>query len=677
MDPVKLHRLNSLVRFVSVCIALAAATFVACAAERASTTTGRREALVIGNDSYRHVPPLGTARTDARALAAALRKYGFDVTLLVDVDQRAFKAAIRQFKARVAGADDTVFFYAGHGVEFAGSNYLLPIDVEFGDSEEQLRDDGIRLQRILDDLREQKVRFSLAIIDACRDNPFKQNGRALSGRGLGPTTPATGQMVVYSAGAGQSALDALGADDHDPHGLFTRVLLKELDKPGTPVDQIVRAVRDEVARLAKNAGHDQVPALYDQTLGKFYFRPPLSGDAVAANDPSRAQRPAAESGHDARSAESIEDKLWNLIEDSSDATDFEDYLKRYPNGRYVALAQRKLRMVRQSLSAAGGSGRSTSPTPTPSSAPTTSPAPEWSIPSISSSAVAKPSASSFTPGEVFRDCGDCPEMVTIPAGSFQMGSPASEAERFDNEGPVHEVRIARAIAVGKYKVTRGQYAAFVKATGHGDGDGCWVFDAKGRTLDKVAEANWRRPGFEQDDQHPAVCVNWGDARAYAAWMSRTTGQRYRLLSEAEAEYVARAGSRTSRPWGDDASVACRYANVGDRSLKDKMPDWFGDLHSCSDEYAFTSPVGKFEKNAQGLYDTLGNVWEWTEDCWNENYTAAPGDGSAWSSGDCAKRVLRGGSWSGKPRAIRSANRFRYDTAHRYSFLGFRVARALP
>jgi uncharacterized caspase-like protein len=246
-----------------------------------------RIALVIGNDSYRNVPALRNARTDAGAMARALEQNGFKVTLLQDLDERSWRAGLRAFKARVAEGDDVVFFYAGHGVQIGATNYLLPVDIR-AETEDQVRDEAVPLQRVLEDLEERKARFSMIIVDACRDNPFRAKGRALGGRGLVPTTAATGQMIIYSAGSGQQALDQLGPDDKDPNGLFTRVFLKELGKPGQPVDRMLRGVRDEVARTARTVKHDQVPALYDQSLGDFYFRQgtlaaPTAGAAAAAS----------------------------------------------------------------------------------------------------------------------------------------------------------------------------------------------------------------------------------------------------------------------------------------------------------------------------------------------------------------------------------------------------------
>jgi hypothetical protein len=238
--------------------------------EKATQPVTRR-ALLIGNDNYIAVPKLNNAREDARAMSRALEKLGFKVTLRTDLNERQTKEVLRTFKEQVQGGDEVVFFFAGHGIQISGSNYLLPVDTR-SISEAQVRDESIPLQRVLDDIEETKARFTLAIIDACRDNPFKVAGRSIGGRGLAPTSAATGQMVIFSAGAGQQALDRLGDNDRNPNGVFTRVLIREMEREGVAVDRILRNVRSEVVRLAKSVGHEQVPALYDQALGDFYFK---------------------------------------------------------------------------------------------------------------------------------------------------------------------------------------------------------------------------------------------------------------------------------------------------------------------------------------------------------------------------------------------------------------------
>lgn len=238
--------------------------------QQAQAISAPRKALVIGNNNYQHVSKLINAKEDAAAIAKNLNQLGYAVSLHVDLNEKTFKQALREFRGSLDGGDEVLFYFAGHGVQLGSSNYLLPIDTK-GDNEEQVKDEAVELQRVLDDLKARNSKFALAIIDACRDNPFKQSGRAIGGRGLAPTTAATGQMVMFSAGAGQQALDKLGGNDKDKNGVFTRVLLKEMTKPGISVDRVLRNVRNEVVRLSKSIGHEQTPALYDQAVGDFFF----------------------------------------------------------------------------------------------------------------------------------------------------------------------------------------------------------------------------------------------------------------------------------------------------------------------------------------------------------------------------------------------------------------------
>jgi hypothetical protein len=307
----------------------------------AAPAQARRLALVIGNDSYQNVQPLKNARADAKAISTELKTVGFDVTLKQDLTQKAMKSALRDFKAQVAGGDEVVFYFSGHGVQFGGTNYLIPVDIT-ADSEAQVADDAVPLQRILDDLTDQKARFSLAIIDACRSNPFKEAGRAIGGRGLVPVTPATGQMIMYSAGAGQAALDNLGPHDANPNGVFTRVLIEAMRKPGVPAGTLLKDVQSDVVELAHGVGHEQVPALYDQSLGKFYFRP---GAAVAGNP-----APPASAIHVPTSAE-LDESYWLGIKGSTDASDFAGYSKSFPKGLHVAEAEMMTRKLSRSAAA--------------------------------------------------------------------------------------------------------------------------------------------------------------------------------------------------------------------------------------------------------------------------------------------------------------------------------------
>ena len=241
------------------------------AAPAKPVTFANRKALVIGNDQYTDVSPLANAAADADAMAKSLELVGYKVFKHHNLTEKKFKQAVRDFRQQLNGGDEVLFFYAGHGVQLGSANYLLPIDVK-GEGEDQIKDDAILLQKVLDDMEEKKTKFALAVIDACRDNPFKGKGRALGGRGLAPTTAATGQMIMFSAGSGQQALDRLGDNDKEKNGLFTRIFVKEMLKPGLSVDRVLRNVRNEVVRLAKSVGHEQTPALYDQAIGEFYFK---------------------------------------------------------------------------------------------------------------------------------------------------------------------------------------------------------------------------------------------------------------------------------------------------------------------------------------------------------------------------------------------------------------------
>lgn len=259
-----------------------------------------------------------------------------------------------------------------------------------------------------------------------------------------------------------------------------------------------------------------------------------------------------------------------------------------------------------------------------------------------------------TPLTVFRDCAECPEMVVIPEGTFTMGSPTTETSHDPREGPIHSVKVT-AFALGQYEVTRGEFEVFASEMGL-KREPCLV--SKGTSLVEDAQRNWRAPGFRQTPRDPVVCVSWRDAVTYVQWLATKTKHAYRLPSEAEWEYAARANTTTRWFWGEDPSQTCEYANVG-----------------CGNKG--TIPVGTLKPNRYGLYDMLGNVWEWAEDCWNEGYSGAPVDGTAWSVGSCQTRVIRGSSYELLPDHARSAIRIGFPSSDRTQSIGFRVAMTLP
>jgi formylglycine-generating enzyme required for sulfatase activity len=263
----------------------------------------------------------------------------------------------------------------------------------------------------------------------------------------------------------------------------------------------------------------------------------------------------------------------------------------------------------------------------------TSPAPSPAPRPAPGRASVEPPRTSSSPGDTFRDCADCAEVVVVPAGSFEMGSSS------EYEGPVHRVSIGRPFAIGRFEVTFDEWDKCA------DDGGC-----KFRPDDR----EWGR------GKHPVINVSWLDAQSFVAWLSRRTGITYRLPSEAEWEFAARAGTKTPYWWGREVGSAqanCRECRTGEGQK--------------------TSPVGSYRPNPFGLYDTAGNVAEWVEDCWNESYRGAPADGRAWTTGDCRLRVLRGGAFDSQARYLRSTSRFRYDHDVRFVANGFRVMRELP
>ena len=334
------------------------------------------------------------------------------------------------------------------------------------------------------------------------------------------------------------------------------------------------------------------------------------GGAAVASHPVDQPPPAAPAP--AASDTAVEIVFWESVRDG-DAAGFEAYLQQYPEGAFVPLARAALRRLEQAGKTAEHQ--------------------------------AAPLQTQFdtlveTDGVlVGRDCPECPEMVVVPAGAYRMGSEDGDS----NERPVHEVTVGAPFAVGRYEVTFAEWDACARDGGCPRGEG--IAD------DRHGGGRGRRP---------VSYVNWDDAQRYVQWLSRKTGKAYRLPSESEWEYAARAGTETAYSWGDEIGVnRANCIGCGSR--------WEGDG---------TAPVGSFGANAWGLHDMHGNVMELVEDCWNDSYAGAPADGSAWLRGNCDGRVLRGGSWIDAPSYLRAAYRYRNSTGIRYEINGFRVARTL-
>ena len=591
----------------------------------------QRYALVIGNDQYAAFhPPLEKAGNDARAMAKVLEKAGFKATLLLNGNEKRMNAAVNEFVDNIAGGGIGVLFFAGHGVQINNQNYLLPVDMETPRRERDVEDQAVSLQVVQEKIAQARAKFTLVVVDACRNNPLpKRADRAIGGtRGLTQPSAPNGQMVIYSAGANETALDKLHDNDRNPNGLFTREFIGVLDKPGLSVGDALKRVRSSVIAKAKSVNHDQHPAVYDQTDGDFYLvTGPAAPEAATQSRDERGLKPIKTAPVMVVPAQDpVEAAYWAEVSRSDDADSYAAYLGAYPNGLHVADANEYLERYKQAKVAreklkedqawqkaqSGESHASYS-------------AYLLSYPNGRYVKLAELSLKKL--GRAARDCSDCPEMVQIPAGSFEMGSNDGDAD----EKPVHRVSV-NAFAMSKTEITNRQFRQF--RPGHNSGD------YEGNSLN--------------GDDQPVDRVSWDDAQAYVRWLAGKTGQTYRLPTEAEWEYAARAGTNSKWIWGNDENGGCQYANISDQTLKSRKSTWT--TANCKDGYFVTAPVARFRANAFGLNDMTGNVQEWVEDCYHNSYTGAPTDGSAWTGDSCKERVDRGGSWADGPSYARVSKR---------------------
>jgi formylglycine-generating enzyme required for sulfatase activity len=690
---------------------------------RGNKPSQNRVALVIGNAAYHGASALLNPVNDAKAMSNALNDLGFEVIESTNATQKEMYSAVTLFGNKLNSQTVALFFYAGHGLQVKGKNYIVPIDAQIG-SESAVASEGVSVDTILEQVSVSPV--SIVILDACRNNPFERSFRKMGGGGLAQMDAPKGSFIAYATAPGKTAADGEGSN-----GLFTQELLKQIREPGLEIEKVFKRVRAGVATLSRD---EQMPWDSSSMTGEFFFKP--GSAATIVNSGGNSVK--------VKTKDEIEDDYWEQIRDTQDVANFAQYLKEYPKGRYLNIANfkqgqlKKVSQVSPIVSNAGvpdaeselwsevqksdksddylayiiqypkgkfialAKGRlnkrkaeeellSAQQELTVWDAAASEPSelnfkgylnqfPQGLHASLALAGIEnlKNQASdavsrSIKPGQNFHDCPDCPEMVVIPSGSFDMGSPNSEVGRFDTEGPVHRVNFMRNFALGKHEVTREQYALFIKSTGYNAGENCWTFE-DGKYEERNGR-NWQNPGFSQEDNHPVVCLNWNDATAYINWLTRISGRQYRLPTEAEWEYAARGHSGAARYWGESSEGALNNANVADASCKSMVPGVSWEVHLLNDGYPFTSPVGAYQANGFGLYDMIGNAWEWVEDSWHENYGGAPNAGSAWS-GDGVKRLLRGGSWVNGPRSTRSSIRFGVVPLYRLNSFGFRVARSV-
>ncbi|MGE0255737.1 MAG: SUMF1/EgtB/PvdO family nonheme iron enzyme [Alphaproteobacteria bacterium] len=681
--------------------AFVAAVLAAVIVVLAPDADAARRALVIGNGAYAG-QPLANPVNDAADMAARLKALGFSVTLALNASRAQMASAILGFRRQLSGGDEAVVFYAGHGMQVRGQNWLIPVDAD-PKEEAEVEFAAVSLDVVLRGLSEAGVGSALVLLDACRNNPFE--GRFRGGtRGLARVeAAASGVLVSYAAKPGTVAADGTGRNSP-----YTRAWLEALAEPGLSHYAILERVHTDVRKATSDR---QETWQEGQIVGSLVLN---AAAAAAASAAAPVAVPPPVPGFDPRLAEM---RFWESAERGNSAAEYEAYLAQYPKGQFAPLAKARLAALKppapmepppavedrdatmvttasanvRATPATTGEKLETLPAGTkvavtgkvnggewyriarPAAAgwvhgslladPATAGASAPQTPTLagrdtatSVPQVARP-VSPPTPGMKFRDCNQCPDMVWLPPGEFVMGSPVGEPGRENYEGPQHNVKIGYPLAVGTHEVTRGQFAAFVAATGHDTGSSCW--SGMGRDFDDTAGRGWRSPGYAQDDRHPVTCVQWSDAKAYVSWLTRVTGFTYRLLSEAEWEYAARAGGTMKYPWGNDAGRGNANCN---------------DCGNPADGQG-TMSTGSFSANAFGLHDMVGNVWEWTEDCWDglSGYAGAPADGAAVAGRICAFHVMRGGSWGVNPKGIRISVR-KSGIEARDFFSGFRVAR---
>ena len=305
----------------------------------------RRVALVIGNNDYQNITKLEKAVNDANSVAAELRKVGFDVQALNNAGQKKMNQAINEFVQKVSGGGVGVFFFAGHGLQINNQNFLVPVDMDNPKDPADVADQAISVPVLQDKLADAKAKYTLLVLDACRNNPLpKKAGRSIGAtRGLAMTSSPSGQTVLYSAGANQEALDSLGNDDRNPNGLFTREFLPMISTPGISSTEALKKTRSMVIQKAKSVGHEQQPAIYDQTDGDFYFVPASAPAQTVAS----AQGSAPATVVQTVDPKAVELSFWESIKDSKQAEDYQDYLSKYPNGQFAPLASRRVAALKQ------------------------------------------------------------------------------------------------------------------------------------------------------------------------------------------------------------------------------------------------------------------------------------------------------------------------------------------
>ncbi len=682
-------------------------------------------AILIGNRDYRGVPNVEFAHRDVDAMQRyVIDVLGFDpanVVVVKNATQSQMENALGNERSQQSelwsmvrpGRSDVFVYYSGHGM--AGitrpRGFLLPVDVDPARADLS----ALPLDTLVKNLEALEARSVTVVLDACFTG--ESAGGSLVPPNISPLlrappTPEAqkGLMILSAAQGGQVA----HWDPQSRQGLFTEYFLRAVygaadDRAGggngdgtVTADEVMKFLDEEMRFAARRQfRREQQATLSGEAVGGRVLtrfeggRPPVRpsvaapvaqrpvaappAPAASVPQPAVTVPPAApDTGAVAEAALGLSVEQRRQVQAWLEALGFDP---RGIDGQFGPGTRGAIRSFQRSKSlaetgflsaevitalAAEGPpalARVEEARRARDAAQAALAAARPAAPPAGASPQARPAVGVFpqtpaTPGSRFQDCADCPEMVVIPAGTFTMGSPASETGRGSDEGPQRSVTLAAPLAVGRFHVTVAEYRAFVTATGSRGDDG------------------WRTASYKgqgQGDRHPVVNVSWEDAQAYVQWLSQRTGKRYRLLTEAEWEYAARAGTTTSRWWGDGEAGQCAAANGTDLTAKDAEPS--RTVASCRDGFLFTSPVGTFAPNRFGLHDMAGNAWQWVEDCYADSYVGASSDASiAQTSRGCDQRVLRGGSWLIFPQFLRSASRFGDTPGFRIDDTGFRIVR---
>jgi formylglycine-generating enzyme required for sulfatase activity len=595
----------------------------------------QRFALVIGNSAYHQEDLiLDNPVNDATDLAKVLRQLDFEVVEKTDLGKLQMKTAINQFSQKLYDNKGVgLFYFSGHGIQHNGVNYILPVDVESLTATWQLPHETVSADYILDGMEAAMNQVNIIILDACRDLPvsIKRWGKGDMMPGLSMEVPIPGSVIAYAAAPGGVAASGVG----ERNSPYVKHLMKWLQVPNLSIDEVFTKVGEAVKTETYG---NQLPGYYKQLYKPFYFKWQAVPSKVAQL--LRVCQTHFENGRLSGGSGTAWGCYQNVLEKDQTNAKALAGLKKIEK-RYVDLVRSALKKKQvDSAEHYLASLRSVSP------GSAQLPELETSLSALrASQTVATPQPSerdTFVAGKVFQDRlqdgSKGPEMVWIAGGRFKMGD--IQGGGYSNEQPVHDVSVGR-FAMGRFEVTFAEYDKFAEATGR----------------NKPDDWGWGR------DNRPVINVSWYDATAYAEWLSQQTGQKYRLPTEAEWEYAARAGTETKYWWGNTASH--EYANYWGSKGKDR--------------WEYTAPVGSFAPNAFGLYDTVGNVWEWTcseyENRYNGKETKCKDNATIKKGGENKSHfVLRGGSWLDVARRSRSANRGGWRPTVRSRFGGFRLAR---